>query len=125
MTANQRRPGFRLPWSSEMDAEGGEVASGGEDESMTPTPISDEHVADAAVDEPTPETAFTPETPAEPAAEMEAPAVAPATDREPAAGAEAPPGRRCAGRCRRGSRRGSARRRFHARPGGGDAQGRR
>src|SRR6186997_3476391 len=56
MTANQRRPGFRLPWSSEMDAEGGEVASGGEDESMTTTPTSDEHVADAAVDEPTPET---------------------------------------------------------------------
>ena len=81
MTANQRRPGFRLPWSSEMDAEGGEVASGGEDESMTTTPTSDGHVADAAVDEPTPETQPTPETPAEPAAEMEAPAVAPATDR--------------------------------------------
>ncbi len=91
MTANQRRPGFRLPWSSEMDAEGGEVASGGEDESMTPTPTSDGHVADAAVDEPTPEMAFTPETPGEPAAEMEAPAVAPATDREPAAAADAPP----------------------------------
>ena len=82
MTANQRRPGFRLPWSSEMDAEGGEVASGGEDESMTTTPTSDGHVADAAVDEPTPETQPTPETPAEPAAEMEAPAVAPATDRD-------------------------------------------
>ena len=81
MTANQRRPGFRLPWSSEMDAEGGEVASGGEDESMT-TPTSDGHVADAAVDEPTPETQPTSETPAEPAAEMEAPAVAPATDRD-------------------------------------------
>jgi hypothetical protein len=79
MTANQRRPGFRLPWSSEMDAEGGEVASGGEDESMT-TPTSDGHVADAAVDEPTPDTQPTSETPAEPAAEMEAPAVAPATE---------------------------------------------
>ena len=82
MTANQRRPGFRLPWSSEMDAEGGEVASGGEDESMTPTPTSDEHVADAAVDEPTPETPTGPDTPAEPAAEMEAPAVAPTADRD-------------------------------------------
>jgi hypothetical protein len=81
MTANQRRPGFRLPWSSEMDAEGGEVASGGEDESMTPT-MSDGHVADAAVDEPNPEAQPTPETPAEPAAEMEAPAVAPAADRD-------------------------------------------
>jgi ribonuclease E len=81
MTANQRRPGFRLPWSSEMDAEGGEVASGGEDESMT-TPTSDGHVADAAVDEPNPETQPTPETPAEPAAEMEAPAVAPAAERD-------------------------------------------
>jgi hypothetical protein len=96
MTANQRRPGFRLPWSSEMDAEGGEVASGGEDESMT-TPTSDEHVADAAVDEPTPETQPAPETPPEPAAEMEAPAVAPAADRDvevtpdPAAAAAAPP----------------------------------
>jgi hypothetical protein len=60
-----------------MDAEGGEVASGGEDESMT-TPTSDGHVADAAVDEPNPETQPTPEPPAEPAAEMEAPAVAPA-----------------------------------------------
>ena len=80
MTANQRRPGFRLPWSSEMDAEGGEVASGGEDESMT-TPTSDGHVADA-VDEPTQETEPTAETPADPAAEMEAPSVAPATDRD-------------------------------------------
>ena len=51
---------------------------------MTPTPISDGHVADAAVDEPTPE------TPTEPAAEMEAPAVAPAAAPEPAAGADAP-----------------------------------
>jgi hypothetical protein len=91
MTANQRRPGFRLPWSSEMDAEGGEVASGGEDESMTSTPTSDGHVADAAVDEPSPETPPTPEVPAEPAAEMEAPAVAPTTDREPAAGTGAEP----------------------------------
>ena len=39
-----------------VDAEGGEVASGGEDESMT-TPTSDGHVADAAVDEPTPSAA--------------------------------------------------------------------
>jgi hypothetical protein len=81
MTANQRRPGFRLPWSSEMDAEGGEVASGGEDESMT-TPTSDGHVADAEVDEPNPEPQPTSETPAEPAAEMEAPAVAPAPERD-------------------------------------------
>jgi hypothetical protein len=100
MTANQRRPGFRLPWSSEMDAEGGEVASGGEDESMT-TPTSDGHVADAAVDEPTPDTQPTSDSPAEPAAEMEAPAVPSATepDAEPtpdpvpaaAASAAAPP----------------------------------
>jgi hypothetical protein len=81
MTANQRRPGFRLPWSSEMDGEGGEVASGGEDESMT-TPTSDEPIADAAVNEPTPDTQLASETPAEPAAEMEAPAVAPPADRD-------------------------------------------
>jgi hypothetical protein len=91
MTANQRRPGFRLPWSSEMDAEGGEVASGGEDESMTPTPISDGHVDDAAADEPSPETQNTPETPAEPAAEMEAPAVAPTVDREAGTPADVAP----------------------------------
>ncbi len=74
MTANQRRPGFRLPWSSEMDAEGGEVAPGGEEEPMTPTPTGDEHVADAAAEG---AQAETPATPApEPAAEMEAPAFA-------------------------------------------------
>lgn len=74
MTANQRRPGFRLPWSSEMDAEGGEVAPGGEDEPMTPTPTGDEPATGAAAEQ-----AATDEPPIstpEPAAEMEAPAVA-------------------------------------------------
>jgi hypothetical protein len=70
MTANQRRPGFRLPWSSEMDAEGGEVAPGGEDEPMTPTPSGDTPAAEQAAPDTSP--ASTPE----PAAEMEAPAVA-------------------------------------------------
>jgi hypothetical protein len=94
MTANQRRPGFRLPWSSEMDAEGGEVAPGGEEEPMTTTPTGDEPVASAeaqgtAADEPVAATH-------EPAAEMEAPAVAgeqsagvePQAVAEPAAAAE-------------------------------------
>ena len=70
MTANQRRPGFRLPWSSEMDAEGGEVAPGGEDEAMTPTPTGDQPTAEQVAPDTQPAT-----TP-EPAAEMEAPAVA-------------------------------------------------
>ena len=68
MTANQRRPGFRLPWASEMDAEGGDAAPGGEEDPMTPTPTGDEPVVGAAAEQ----VASTPE----PAAEMESPAVA-------------------------------------------------
>ncbi len=83
MTANQRRPGFRLPWSSEMDGEGGEVAPGSEEEPMTPTTSGDQHVFDAAADEAVSESPATP-TP-EPAAEMEAPAVAATPTPEPAA----------------------------------------
>jgi hypothetical protein len=92
MTANQRRPGFRLPWSSEMDAEGGEVASGGEEEQMTPTPANDEQPARAEAEAeaaPVPSGSETPPTPApEPAAEMEAPAVA-TGDRAPGTPGEA------------------------------------
>ena len=79
MTANQRRPGFRLPWSSEMEDQGGEAASGGEEQPMTPTPTGGES---ATVDA-RPEGAAS-EAPAgpdpEPAAEMEAPAVAGAAE---------------------------------------------
>ncbi len=78
MTANQRRPGFRLPWSSEMDAEGGEVARGGEDEPMTPTPSGDQPAAEQAA----PDNASASTT--EPAAEMEAPAGASEKAGEPA-----------------------------------------
>lgn len=76
MTANQRRPGFRLPWSSEMDAEGGTAAHGGEDEPMTPD-SGDEtvasapaqgHAADRAEESP-------PMPEHQPESEMEAPAV--------------------------------------------------
>jgi hypothetical protein len=97
MTANQRRPGFRLPWSSEMGADGGEAAPGGEDESMTPTPSDDEQAADPAAEAAAPDAeaapdavAAAPESPAaedaqaashEPEAEMEAPAVAAPTDK--------------------------------------------
>ncbi len=72
MTANQRRPGFRLPWSSEMDAEGGEAVPGGEDDPMTPTPTGDEP-AGVAAEHVAPDDLIgsTPEH----AAEMESPAV--------------------------------------------------
>jgi hypothetical protein len=93
MTANQRRPGFRLPWSSEMDAEGGEVAPGAEEEPMISTPAGDEHVADASAERAAP-VEFAGGEPHEPAAEMEAPAVASehvAQPAEPAADAAAEP----------------------------------
>ena len=85
MTANQRRPGFRLPWSSEMEDQGGEAMPGGEDQPMTPTNTGGE--AGTAAEGTAPDAAATPQ--AEPAAEMEAPAVAPAGD-QPAAVAGEP-----------------------------------
>jgi hypothetical protein len=84
MTANQRRPGFRLPWSSEMEDQGGEAASGGEEQPMTPTPTGGEAATvDASSEGAAPEAPASPDP--EPAAEMEAPAVAGAGDKGPAA----------------------------------------
>jgi hypothetical protein len=95
MTANQRRPGFRLPWSSETDAEGGAVAPGGEDEPMTAA-SSDETVAGTAEGASADHAEEAPAAPEhEPESEMEAPAVGsgdrvPASDPETAAAAGAP-----------------------------------
>jgi hypothetical protein len=97
MTANQRRPGFRLPWSSEMDAEDGEAASGSEEQPMTPTAASDDQAAQPTAQEapaqPSGEAPATEATEhaAEPAAEMETPAVAAGADRAPAASEATPP----------------------------------
>jgi hypothetical protein len=96
MTANQRRPGFRLPWSSEMDAEGSDSASGSEEQPMTPTAANDDQAAQpAAQDAPAQPSTEAPameaaKHAAEPAAEMETPAVAAASDRAPAASESAP-----------------------------------
>jgi hypothetical protein len=101
MTANQRRPGFRLPWSSETDAEGGAVAPGGEDEPMT-AESSDETVAGTAEGASADHAEEAPAAPEhEPESEMEAPAVGsgdrvPASDPETAAAAGAPAARAAA-----------------------------
>jgi hypothetical protein len=88
MTANQRRPGFRLPWSSEMEDQGGEAASGGEEQPMTPTPTGGEAATvDASSEGAAPEAPAGPDP--EPAAEMEAPAVAGGGEIAPAADAAA------------------------------------
>ena len=77
MTANQRRPGFRLPWSSEMDAEGEAAVPGSDEEPMTPAATDEPAAAAEAVPPGAPPTADP-----EPAAELETPAVA---ERQPAA----------------------------------------
>src|ERR671918_2077140 len=48
-----------------MDAEGGDIAPGGEEEPMTSMPSSDEPVADAAAEGATPESQARPEMPAD------------------------------------------------------------
>jgi len=82
MTANQRRPGFRLPWSSETDDEAGAESDSGAPASEGPEqPTSSAPPAAAATPAPpTPAAAPSPATPADAAAAVKAPApaVAPA-----------------------------------------------
>ena len=83
MTANQRRPGFRLPWSSEEGEPGAESESGAPPEGPEPTPTTPESAAaegPAASPEPEKPVASSPE-PAQ-AAQAD-PAAMPQAETEP------------------------------------------
>ena len=90
MTANQRRPGFRLPWSSEMDDQGGEAASGSTDQvadGADPKPDSDSGQPAVAPADPQAVAAPQPQAPA--ANESAAPAAEATSAPEPAPAAPA------------------------------------
>ena len=93
MTANQRRPGFRLPWSSETDGPEGESPAPAVEASAEQAPVASTELSTGAAEAKASATTNTP-APAEPAAPAEAEAEGPAeakTPAEPPAGTEPEP----------------------------------